>query len=80
MSNMYDIMNITIRDVDEDVYSRFKAVAVKRKMTVGQAITLAMIKYQQETKPKGKLSDLKSVSLGPGSERLSEQIDEILYS
>lgn len=84
MSNMFYMLNmgiqITVREVDSDTFREFKAEAVARGLTLGAALTLAMMKFKSELKRKRpKFTELQPVSFGPGSEHLSEQIDEILY-
>ena len=76
-------MNISIRDVNPTVFREFKAEAVKEGMKVGSALTQAIQTWikSKEQKKKKKLSffDLKPRHLGPGTEHLSEEVDEILY-
>ena len=71
--------NITVRDVDDKVFREFKAAAAKQGLTIGQALTFAMLKYKSELKPKKKLTDYKSSSWGPETMYVSEQIDDIMY-
>ncbi len=71
---------ITIRDVNPTVFKEFKASAVRRGLTLGRAVTLAMEKYDLELKPKKfKFTSLKPVDWGAGTEHVSEDIDSILY-
>lgn len=74
-------VNITIRDLDEAVYKRFKAKAVEEGMKLGEAITQAMEMWIRErsVKPKGSLLDIKPFNWGEGTERVSVEIDRILY-
>ena len=72
---------ITVKDVDEKTFRELKAAAVKARMAVGRALTMAMHTWLTELeKPKKKLTDFEPVRGGPGTEKLSEQIDEILYA
>lgn len=72
---------ITVKDVDETTFHELKAYAVKHKLTVGRTLSLAIHSWlRQEKKPKLKLSDIKPFKGGKGSERYSEQVDEVLYS
>ena len=72
--------NITVRDVNDEVFRDFKAEATKQGMTVGQALTFAMMKFKGELgKPKEKFSSLKPTSWGKGTEYLSEKMDDVLY-
>ncbi|MBS3140445.1 hypothetical protein J4479_05590 [Candidatus Woesearchaeota archaeon] len=70
---------ITVRDVDSDAFKEFKAEAIKRGLTLGAALTIAIEKFNSEKKPKLKFSDWKATSWGKGTEHLSEEVDEILY-
>lgn len=42
-------MSVLIKDVDKVLYSRFKAQAVLRGLKVGEALSLAMEKWLEET-------------------------------
>ena len=74
-------MNITIRDLDESVYRRFKAKAVEEGLKIGEAMTQAMELWirQRSMKPRGSLLDIKPFSWGKGTEKVSIEIDQILY-
>lgn len=71
-------MTISIRNVDEKLFKKFKIEAKKRDMNIGQAVNHAMRKWLNEEK-KPSILEFEPMSFGPGSERLSEEIDEILY-
>ena len=77
---MLYMTQVTVRDVDSDVFREFKAVAVKRGMKLGTALTIAMEKFKSElgTK-KQRFTALQPVSWGKGTEHTSEQVDDILY-
>lgn len=71
---------ITVRDVDSEVFREFKAEAIKHGLTMGSALTLAMEKFRAELgKKKQKFTSLKPVLWGKGTEQVSEQVDQILY-
>lgn len=71
---------ITVRDVDADAFHEFKTAAVERKMKVGVALTLAMEKFRSDLLPKHKkFTMLKPRDLGIGTERLSQDVDKIMY-
>ena len=73
-------MQLSVKDVDEKIFREFKAEAVREGVNVGKALNLAMAVWvQKSTKPKRSLLDLKPVSFGKGTERLSEEADKILY-
>ena len=81
--NMTNV-DMTIRNLDEEVLREFKAEAVRENKTFGQAAVEAFRfwlehKFSLKMKKKMKLSDSKPVDFGPGTEGLSEQLDEVLY-
>jgi len=76
---------IAIRDVDEGVYRKFRAKSLQERIKLGNAITLAMTEWLTEQNAKVKKKDihnllkLKPFDFEHGNERLSEEIDEVLY-
>lgn len=71
---------ITVKEVDKRIFHELKAEAAKRNITVGIALTLAIEKWVSSLKQtQDKLSRLKPRNWGQGTERLSEDIDKILY-
>ena len=74
-------MNITVRDLDEVVFKRFKAKAVEEGMKLGEALTQAMEMWikQRAVKPRASLLDITPFNWGEGTGRVSVQIDQILY-
>lgn len=71
---------ITVRDVDQEVFREFKAEAIKQGLTLGSALTIVMEKFRKELgKKKLNFTSLKPVPWGKGTERVSEQVDQILY-
>jgi len=76
-------MNITLRDVDEKVFRRFKAEAVKEGQKLGQAVTRAMKlwleKRHEERGAEKSLLDLRPIDWGEGTEKTSTEIDSLLY-
>lgn len=76
-------MDTTIRNLDDELYRRLKARAALQGKTVGEAMNDAMRRYlasreEREGEPPS-LGDLKPVSYGDGSERLSEEVDPVVY-
>ena len=71
---------IGVREVDEETFNKFRARAIERRLKLGRAITLAMQKWLEDKKQRDKIKfpTLKPFDFGPGNERLSAQIDEIL--
>ena len=73
-------MQLSVREVDENVFREFKAEAVREGMPIGKALSLAMNQWlKQHKKPLRSVLDFKPVNLGKGTERLSEEIDKTLY-
>ena len=71
---------VTVKEVDEDSFKELKAEAVRRKMGVGAALTLAIENWLSSLKQKkGSLSELKPRNWGPGTEYLSEDVDKVIY-
>ena len=74
-------IQISIRDVNKEIFNEFKALSVKKRMTLGQALTLAMNEWLDEEKelPKKSLLKMKTWDWGKGTESTSEEVDQILY-
>ncbi len=74
-------IQISVRDVNREIFNEFKAKTVKNGMTLGQALNLAMIEWLDEEKeiPKKSLLKMKIWNWGKGTEKTSEEIDKILY-
>ena len=70
-------MQLSVKNVTEKVFRRFKAQAVMENLPVGEALNQAMKLWMSRTKkPTLSLMDLKPFH---GPKRLSEEIDEVLY-
>jgi hypothetical protein len=78
-----DKMDITIREIDDELYRQAKARAALMETTIGRVVNLALEKWlEEEEKGKGRksfLELLKPVRFGKGTERSSERIDEVVY-
>jgi len=74
-------MNITVRGLDEAVFRRFKAKAVEEGLKLGEAVTQAMEMWikMRSVKPKASLLNIEPFNWGEGTERVSVEIDRILY-
>ena len=73
-------MQLSVRDVDKKIFREFKAEATREGFKVGGALSLAMqLWLQKSRKPKMSLLDFKPTNWGKGTERLSEEVDKILY-
>ena len=75
-------MNVSVRDVNPQVFREFKSEAVKEDLKVGVALTQALqnwVETRAKRKRKGSFLDLKPFDWGPGNENISESVDEILY-
>lgn len=73
---------LTVRDVDEETLRMFKAKAAEHKMKMGKALTEAMQNWLQSKKHPKKGSRLfaKPFDWGKNTDKLSTQIDDILYA
>jgi hypothetical protein len=73
-------MDTTIRDPDERAYRELRARAVLQGRDVGNLLNQGIRAYlAQLPGPRETLHDLKPEPFPDGNERLSEQIDEVLY-
>ena len=81
-----DKMNITIRDVNPRFWRGLKIEAVREGLTIGQAVNLALERWLQEYKNKGKNKNLRSFwdlkpfkFEGKDAGHLSSKVDEVVY-
>ncbi|MGA3210848.1 MAG: hypothetical protein ABSD20_06035 [Terriglobales bacterium] len=75
-------MDTTIRNLDEAAYRELRACAVTQGRTVGDLLNEAMRSYLARInarKPRTSLRALQPEPFPPGNERLSEEIDALLY-
>ncbi len=75
-------MDTTIRNLDERAYRELMARAALSGKTIGEAVNEAIWAYLATPGPdrrSGTLSDLMPRSYPPGNERLSEEIDSVVY-
>lgn len=75
-------MDTTIRNLDDDAYRRLKARAALSGKTVGEAVNEAIRAYLARPLPeegRGSLCDWQPVAFPAGDERLSEEVDRIVY-
>jgi plasmid stability protein len=76
------IMDTTIRNLDEAAYRALKARAALAGKTIGEMVNEAIRSYlaRPDLLPKrGSLRDITPESYPEGNERLSEEIDVIVY-
>jgi hypothetical protein len=78
-----DKMDITIRDIDEELYRRAKARAALMETTIGRVLNMAIERWledEQQGRPKKGLTQLLSpIRFGKGTEHASERVDELVY-
>lgn len=74
-------MNTTIRNLDPVIYRRAKAVAALQGKTIGQIVNEALEAYvtTRSLARDRSLAELEPEPFPPGNERLSEEIDAIVY-
>ena len=75
-------VDTTIRNVDESAYRELKARAALSGKTIGELVTAAIRCYlgrPAALTKRGSLRDLMPEAYPKGNERLSEQIDAIVY-
>ncbi len=75
-------MDTTIRNLDETLYRRAKAVAAMQGKTIGQVVNEALESYVSGRLRYAKdrsLAELRPEPFPLGNERLSEEIDSIVY-
>ncbi|MBI4146679.1 hypothetical protein HY489_05075 [Candidatus Woesearchaeota archaeon] len=74
-------MQLSVRDVSEEVFRAFKARAVKQNIHVGQALTLAMQRWLSEQEDKQNFLDfIPKKGWGKATRDVSKNIDKVLYS
>lgn len=77
-------VDVTFRNVNEEVLRNFKAEAVREDKTFGEALAEAIKLWLEHRgvvqKTRKKLSDSKSLCFHSGVRNLSERVDEILYT
>ncbi len=75
-------MDTTIRNIDERVYRALKARAALAGKTIGEIVNEAIHAYLMRpdlSARRGSLRDLQPESYPKGNERLSEEIDTVVY-
>jgi plasmid stability protein len=76
-------VDTTIRNLDPDAYRRLKARAALTGRTVGElvneAIRAYLARWPAEPAERRSLKDLAPEDYGEGQERLSEEIDALVY-
>lgn len=74
---------VTIRDVDDEILTRFKAKAAEHKMKMGKALSEAMLVWVQSKSRHKKgskaLFSARPFDWGKNTEKTSKHIDGILY-
>lgn len=73
---------IGVRDVDDEVFRKFRIFSIKRRIKIGEALTIAMkniLKKEANKKIKRQLFNAKPIDFGVGTEKISEEIDKIIY-
>ena len=75
-------MDVRFRDVDPDAFRQLKSRAALEGKPLGQVLSQALRSYVAQNPPYPKdrsLRDIRPMKFPKGNERLSEQIDGIVY-
>lgn len=73
-------MNITVRDLNEEVFRRFKGKAAERGMRMGVAVTQAMQLFMARDAQRSKRQVLKRLQeRGKPIDATSKEIESLLY-
>lgn len=73
-------MNITVRDLNDEVFRRFKGRAAERGMKMGEAVTQAMQLFIARDAQKSKRQALKRLQeRGKPTDATSKEIESLLY-
>lgn len=76
---------VAVRDLDEETFRKFRAIAIEERMKTGEALTIAMRRWIKEkegekAKPDARnLLKLHGIIKTKKKVRWSEEVDEILY-
>ena len=76
------MVNVTLRNFDDNLYKELKSEAVKDDLTVVEALKRAVafwLSAHTHKKKKKSVFDYKPMDFGPGSEKSSTEIDDVLY-
>jgi len=74
-------MQLSVKNVDDDIFRHFKAESVRHGLSVGPALTLAMQSWlaRQPKKPQMSLLHFQPQHFGKDTQHMSEEIDSLLY-
>lgn len=75
-------MDTTVRNLDDNTYRELKARAALEGRTIGEVLSDAIRLYTQAAPPfpkRGSLANLVPEKFSKGNERLSEEIDQVVY-
>ena len=72
-------MEVAIRNVNEEEWKEFKATAVRKGLTVGTALNLAIREWTKNRKQKTKMDFFRSGPVEFEEGGTSRDIDEVLY-
>lgn len=75
-------MDTMVRKLDDAAYRELKARAALEGKTIGELLSAAIWSYVSRPSPtrkRGSLLDMKPIRFRRGNERLSEEIDAVVY-
>lgn len=76
---------VAIRDLDEDTFRKFRAIAIEERMKTGEALAIAMKRWIKEkegekTKPDARnLLKISGIIKTKKKVKWSEEVDKFLY-
>ena len=75
---MIRVVNVLIKNVDVRAYKAARLLAIRNDKNVGEIVSEAIVLLTRQGEKRG-LAAAKPLHLGRGTEKLSQEIDEILY-
>jgi hypothetical protein len=75
-------MDIMVRDVDRTAFRHLKALAALEGKSLGEVVSQALRSHVAQNPPfpkDGSLRDIQPMKFRRGNERLSEEIDAVVY-
>ncbi|OIO26750.1 hypothetical protein AUJ14_01260 [Candidatus Micrarchaeota archaeon CG1_02_55_22] len=77
-SGVVGVVNVFIKNMDANAYKTAKMLAVKEDKRIGEIFSESIMLLARKPKLKRSLNNIKPFDFGPGTEDLSQRIDEIM--